>query len=461
RPAPGPGRGRAGGGEAGAARALAARAAAGAGGPLPRPRRGSRAAADAIRDPDPAGAVRQQCQCAGDVGFARTRRLLGGRDPPADRARRPGAAARHLHRRARAGAGRCARRRPGRGPRPRRRPVAKSHGMTASGVQGRVALAAVGLALLSALFFTMTYVLNRASASGGGHWAWLACLRYLITLPLMLPLMLVKGGTRPVLQAIAAHPRAWLRCAGIGFGLFYVLLSYADSTGPSWLVAGSFQFTVIAGMLCAPLLYRDARRRIPPAGLAVAGLILAGVLLMQFGHASGALDRAAWIALACVLVSAVAYPLGNRLLLLHLERSGEPLDATQRVFGLTLASQPMWLLLAAYAALQAGPPTLAHVGLAAGVAMSSGVIATNLFFQATGMVRDQPLALGAVEAMQGAEVVFAVLLGVLLLGEDWPTGTALLGAAVVVAGIVAFAWVVARPAAVRGETRALRTDKGA
>src|SRR5690606_11973554 len=232
-----------------------------------------------------------QCQCAGDVGFARTRRLLGGRDPPADRARRPGAAARHLHRRARAGAGRCARRRPGRGPRPRRRPVAKSHGMTASGVQGRVALAAVGLALLSALFFTMTYVLNRASASGGGHWAWLACLRYLITLPLMLPLMLVKGGTRPVLQAIAAHPRtwlrslptlplmvqvmlvkvgsrpvlraiaaqprAWLRCAGVGFGLFYVMLSYAASSGPSWLVAGSFQFTVIAGMLCAPLLYRD------------------------------------------------------------------------------------------------------------------------------------------------------------------------------------------------------------
>ena len=333
--------------------------------------------------------------------------------------------------------------------------------MTGSDVQGRVALAAVGLALLSALFFTMTYVLNRASASGGGHWAWLACLRYLITLPLMLPLMRMQGGMAPVLRAIAAHPWAWLRCAGIGFVLFYVMLSYAAASGPSWLVAGSFQFTVIAGMLCAPLLYRDARRRIPRAGLAVAGLILIGVLLMQFGHASGALDRAAWIALACVLVSAVAYPLGNRLLLLHLERSGEPLNATQRVFGMTLASQPLWLLVAAYAALQAGPPTLAQVWLAAGVALSAGVIATILFFQATGMVRDQPLALGAVEAMQGAEVVFAVTLGVLLLGESLPSGMSLLGAAVVVAGIVAFAWVVARPAAARGETRVLRTDKGA
>ncbi|HRN62059.1 MAG TPA: multidrug resistance efflux transporter family protein [Luteimonas sp.] len=334
--------------------------------------------------------------------------------------------------------------------------------MTAATGHSRVALAAVGIALLSALFFTMTYVLNRASATTGAHWAWVASLRYLITLPLMLPLMRMQGGMAPVLRAIAAHPWAWLKCAGIGFVLFYVMLSFAASSGPSWLVAGSFQFTVIAGMLCAPLLYRDARRRIPPAGLAVAVVILAGVLLMQFGHASGALDRAAWIALGCVLVSAVAYPLGNRLLLLHLERSGEPLNATQRVFGLTLASQPLWLVVAVYAAFVAGPPTPAQLGLAAGVALFAGVIATILFFQATGMVRDQPLALGAVEAMQGAEVLFAVLLGVLLLGEAWPTGGALAGAALVIIGIAAFAWVVARPAAGSDrETKTLRTDKGA
>lgn len=332
-----------------------------------------------------------------------------------------------------------------------------------SGVRSRhVALVAVGIALLSALFFTMTYVLNRASASEGGHWAWMASLRYLITLPLLLPLMRFQGGVAPVLRSIAAHPWAWLRCSAIGFVLFYVMLSFAAASGPSWLVAGSFQFTVIAGMLCAPLLYRDARRRIPRAGLAVAAAIFAGVLLMQVGHASGALDRAAWIALACVLVSAVAYPLGNRLLLLHLERTGEPLNATQRVFGLTLAGQPLWWLVAAYAAFEAGSPAWSHVWLAAGVALSAGVVATILFFQATGMVRDQPLALGAVEAMQGAEVVLAVLLGMLLLGEPRPTGAALAGALVVIAGIVAFAWVVARHAAgSERATKALRTDKGA
>ena len=134
--------------------------------------------------------------------------------------------------------------------------------MTAAAHGRRRALAALALSLLSALFFTQTYLLNRAIASDGGHWAWTASLRYLITLPLLLALMPWQGGTAPVLRAIRAHPWAWLRCGAIGFVAFYLALSYAADRGPSWLIAGSFQFTVVAGMLCAPFLYRDARRRI-------------------------------------------------------------------------------------------------------------------------------------------------------------------------------------------------------
>ncbi|WP_265596092.1 multidrug resistance efflux transporter family protein, partial [Verrucomicrobium sp. BvORR106] len=129
------------------------------------------------------------------------------------------------------------------------------------------ALLAVGIALIAALFFTMTYVLNRVSATGGGHWAWTACLRYFITLPMLLPLMSWQGGMGPVWRAMVAHPWAWLRCSVIGFLLFYCLLSFAASSGPSWLIAGSFQFTVIAGMLCAPFIYRDKRKRIPLAAV--------------------------------------------------------------------------------------------------------------------------------------------------------------------------------------------------
>ena len=76
--------------------------------------------------------------------------------------------------------------------------------MTTSEAHRRAALAAVLLGLASALFFTLTYVLNRASANVGGHWAWTASLRYLITLPLMMPLM--RGRMRPLWQAMRAHP---------------------------------------------------------------------------------------------------------------------------------------------------------------------------------------------------------------------------------------------------------------
>lgn len=307
----------------------------------------------------------------------------------------------------------------------------------------RTALAAVAIALLSALFFTSTYVLNRAAAVEGAHWAWVASLRYLITVPLMLPLM--RGGRMgPVLAAMRGHPGAWLLWSGIGFVLFYVCLSAAAVSGPSWLVAGSFQLTVVAGMLASPFLYRDARARIPRAALGVGLVVLGGVLMMQFGHAEGRLDAAGWLALALVAVAAFAYPVGNRGLLLHLERAGIELDATQRVFGLTLASLPAWLVVAAFAYARAGMPTPAQVGLAAGVALGAGVIATVLFFRATGLVRRDPVALAAAEAMQAAEILFATLLGVLWLGEAWPRGIAAAGACVVIAGIVAFSWVAAR-----------------
>ena len=325
----------------------------------------------------------------------------------------------------------------------------------------RRALLAVGIALLSALFFTATYVLNRAAAVEGGHWAWTAALRYLWTLPLLLLPMPWLGGIAPVWKAIRAAPGAWLSWSGVGFVLFYILLSYAAASGPSWLIAGSFQTTVVAGMLCAPLLYDDARARIPRAALGVGLLIVAGVLLMQFGHAQGRLDAQGWIALLCVVASAFAYPLGNRGLLLHLERRGVELNASQRVFGLTLASQPAWIALAVWAWTQAGAPSASQVGLAFGVALSAGVVATILFFQATGMVRDNATALGAAEAMQAAEVLFSVLLGALFLGEAWPQGKALLGALLVVAGIGLFAWVVAHDARRSArEAEALRTDRG-
>jgi drug/metabolite transporter (DMT)-like permease len=307
----------------------------------------------------------------------------------------------------------------------------------------RAGITAILIALASALFFTATYVLNRAIANGGGHWAWSASLRYLLTLPMLALVLPWRGGFAPVWRALRAHPGAWLVWSGIGFTLFCICLTRAADHAPAWLVAGTFQLTVIAGMLIAPE-------------------IVAGVLLMQLGHFRGHFDRDAWLALASVALAAFLYPLGNRKILLHLERTGEALNATQRVFGMTLASQPFWVIVAIGAVDAAGMPSASQTWLAGGVALFAGTIATILFFHATALVQDDAALLGAVEAMQAAEIMFSCVLGVLLLGEPPPHGIAAVGAALVAFGIVALGVLVGRrTAGDAGAARTLRTDRGA
>jgi len=324
------------------------------------------------------------------------------------------------------------------------------------------AVAAVLIALASALFFTATYVLNRAIATSGGHWAWSATLRYFLTLPMLACVLPWRGGFAGVWRALRAHPGAWLVWSGVGFTLFCVCLTWAAAYAPAWLVAGTFQLTVIAGMLLAPLIYDDARSRLPRGALALGVLIVAGVAAMQLGHFNGKLDRDAWLALASVTISSFLYPLGNRKILLHLERTGETLNATQRVFGMTLASQPFWIVVAIYAGSVAGVPPWSQIAFAAGVALFAGTIATILFFHATALVQEDASALGAVEAMQAAEILFSTVLGVALLGEAAPRGIALGGALVVALGIVALGVLVGRRSAGDGRAaKTLRTDRGA
>lgn len=303
---------------------------------------------------------------------------------------------------------------------------------------------AVAIALLSALFFTLTYVLNRAVVSGGGHWQWAVILRYLITLPLLAVVLPFQGGFGALPRELRAHARQWLTWSSVGFVLFGLPLTWAASSGPSWLVAGSFQTTVLAGPLLAPFIYRDERARWHVGALSIGVLIVIGVMLLQFGHSHGALDASAWLAVGAVVFAAFAYPLGNRMILLHLERTGTKLGAVQRVFGMTLASWPIWLLLAVVTWVTIGPPSLREALLAGGVALSSGVIATVLFFHATEMVGRQPTALAAVEAMQAAELLFATVIGVIFLHEAFPGPVAGIGAVAIIVGIALFAWVSGR-----------------
>ena len=208
-----------------------------------------------------------------------------------------------------------------------------------------------------------------------------------------------------MLAALRAEPGRWLLWSTIGFGLFYAPLAFAVSAGPGWLLAGTWQLTILAGILLAPLLYDDERAVIPRRAVAGALVVLAGVALMQAEHARGVGADVLLVGVLPVIVAAFAYP------------GGQPQDdgARRRAARHVAADPRDGHRVAAVLARALGGRrgrtrarrAAAQLGQSLVVAVIGGLVATALFFAATARVRRDPTRLAAVEATQSGEVVFA------------------------------------------------------
>ncbi|HUX40189.1 MAG TPA: multidrug resistance efflux transporter family protein [Rectinemataceae bacterium] len=315
---------------------------------------------------------------------------------------------------------------------------------------------AVLLGLLASFFFAFTFVLNRQMDLAGGSWIWSASLRYLFMLPMLGLLLAPRGELRAVLRDLKQRPLPWLLWSTVGFGFFYAPLTLAAAYGPSWLVAASWQLTIVAGALLSPLFRVEGgggdegrgqreRHRIPRRVLLFSALILLGVALLQIpeaGRGGGGLFRAVAASGApslggplfavFILIAAFAYPLGNRKVM---RLCSGRLTTLQRVFGMTLASMPFWIVLSVAGLLTVGAPPPAQLLQTFAVALSSGLVATLLFFGATDLVHGDMHRLAAVESTQAGEVVFTLLGGVLVFGDHVPGALGFLGLALVVGGM--------------------------
>lgn len=134
--------------------------------------------------------------------------------------------------------------------------------------------------------------------------------------------------------------------------------------------------TIVAGILIAPLIVKG-KGVMQWRALAISSIILFGVFLIQFEKAADTTFLEWVVGVLPVLVACFAYPLGNRKMMAV---CGDRLDTFQRIFGMTLASLPFWLVLSAIAGVQAGAPSPGQVVQSLIVAVSSGIIATTLFF---------------------------------------------------------------------------------
>jgi drug/metabolite transporter (DMT)-like permease len=165
----------------------------------------------------------------------------------------------------------------------------------------------------------------------------------------------------------------------------------------------------------------------------MSSVVLLGVLLLQLEHARHLSLGGFLLGFIPVLIASFAYPLGNRKMM---ALCGGRLDAYQRVLGMTLASLPFWLLLSFYGFITEGAPSSSQTWQSLIVALSSGVIATVLFFQATDYVRDDMKKLASVEATQSMEVLFALAGEILFLSIAFPSPLSWIGILTVVGGMI-------------------------
>lgn len=296
-------------------------------------------------------------------------------------------------------------------------------------------MAEITIGVIAAMFFAFTFILNHAMEMDGGSWLWSASLRYFFMVPFLVVIVLMRRGFKPLQREIKKAPAAWLSWSLIGFGLFYAPLTFAAAFGPGWLVSGTWQFTIVAGVLLAPLFLnaKGMRASIPRTSLLISLLILGGIILIHIPHASATNINTLLLGVLPVLIAAFAYPLGNRKMM---DVCDGRLDTFERVLGMTLMSMPLWIVLAIWAMFTVGLPSASQVLNCLLVAISSGVIATILFFIATDRVRHNQGRLAAVEATQSTEVLFVIFGEVLLLGIALPTPLAFVGILIIIVGML-------------------------
>jgi hypothetical protein len=243
------------------------------------------------------------------------------------------------------------------------------------------------------------------------------------------------------------NPRAWLLWSFVGFGLFYGPICFSAAYAPGWLIASTWQITIISGSLLAPLFFEtlmtkkgpiQVKGRIPFKGMAMSLIILLGIILMQLDQASFLKPIDVLLGVVPVIVASFAYPLGNRKMM---DVCGGRLDVFQRVLGMTLASMPLWIILAIYGLFTVDPPSMGQSIQSGLVAITSGVIATILFFQATDLVRGNMQKLGNVEATQSMEVLFALIGELILLKASFPSVISWTGMILVMAGMMLHSYV--------------------
>ena len=301
----------------------------------------------------------------------------------------------------------------------------------------------IALGSLAALFFSSTFVLNRAMSLQGGHWAWTASLRFGFMLIFLIVLLLVTKGWKALIDVkniFLKHWLFWILSGGIGFGVFYSLITFSSQYAAGWVVATTWQTTILA----TPIVLIFFGRKVPTKGLLLTGIIFIGIILVNIEHAALTSVRDVLLSALPVLIAAFAYPIGNQLVWearmghsSRIPKIDHPIleNGFARVLLLTIGSLPFWTVLLLLSSPPA--PSSGQFLSTALVALLSGVIATTLFLYARHLCQ-KPYEIAAVDATQSMEVVFSLLGEIIFLGAALPGPLGIAGVALTIVGLITY-----------------------
>lgn len=300
--------------------------------------------------------------------------------------------------------------------------------------------------LLSSVFFSATFIFNYTMHLGGGHWYWSGALRFLFMILLLVAILIPWLGVarfRESLSLFRRHFLFWLLAGTIGFGFFYAGIVFAADYARGWVVAATWQSTILA----TPLVLICMGFSFPVRGIVFSLLIVLGVVLVNIdGFASGMKSDEVRYGVLPILVSAICYPFGNQLL--NASKNGtlsyvphirndllkSPLVC---VLLMSLGSVPFWVVLFFLAS-----PPVPGAGQWIStffVALLAGIAATGLFLHARNLTAS-PYKIAAVDATLSGEVFIPLIFEVVVLGESFPEALPLMGLALIVGGLVAYTY---------------------
>ena len=298
------------------------------------------------------------------------------------------------------------------------------------------------IGLLSGLFFSSTFVLNRVMSLEGGHWVWSACLRYAY----MILILIVMSGTFQGIQATVRlfriylkHLKFWTITGSIGFGGFYALICFSADHAPGWVIATTWQLTIIATLVVLICFGRSFPKKI----WIFSSIVFVGVLMVNLSHVDLTSFKELLLGGFPVLIAAFCYPTGNQLVW-EARNGNRYLPAIKdqllenpfnKVLLMSLGSVPFWLILVGFSAPPC--PTAGQLINTALVAIFSGIVATSLFLFARGKAK-RASELAAVDATQSSEVVFAMAGEIIILSSPLPNGIAIAGILLVFLGLTLF-----------------------